>query len=30
MLGKWRGERLWTMVPAVNIVGRFLLLFANP
>ncbi len=25
--GKWWGEKLWTMVPAVNIVGRFLLTF---
>jgi hypothetical protein len=27
MYGKWWGEKLWTMVPAVNIVGRFLLTF---
>jgi arylsulfatase A-like enzyme len=25
--GKWWGEKLWTMVPAVNIVGRFLMTF---
>jgi hypothetical protein len=25
--GKWWGEKLWTMVPAVQIVGRFLQTF---
>jgi arylsulfatase len=25
--GKWWGDKLWTMVPAVSIVGQFLMTF---
>jgi hypothetical protein len=25
--GKWWGEKLWTMVPALTIVGKFLMTF---
>ena len=28
LYGRWWGEKLWTMVPAVNIVGEFLATFA--
>jgi len=27
--GRWWGEKLWTIVPAVNIVGEFLATFAQ-
>lgn len=27
MYARWWGDKLWTMVPGVNIVGRFLLTF---
>jgi arylsulfatase A-like enzyme len=29
LYGRWWGEKLWTMVPAVNIVGEFLATFAQ-
>jgi len=27
LYGRWWGEKLWTMVPAINIVGEFLATF---
>ena len=29
LYGRWWGEKLWTIVPAVNIVGEFLATFAQ-
>jgi hypothetical protein len=29
LYGKWWGEKLWTMVPAVTIVGEFLQTFRD-
>jgi arylsulfatase len=27
LYGRWRGDKLWTMVPAVHVVGGFLATF---
>jgi arylsulfatase len=29
LYGRWWGEKLWTMVPAINIVGEFLATFTE-